>query len=78
MLDDERGKLYDATSFHYANLEAQGNKFLKKYLPHKGKLIIKINNAFNLNVATNAKEFFIKVAYAEISVTSYLAEAAKY
>lgn len=73
-----RGKFCDTTSFYYANLEAQGNTFLKKYLQHKGKLIIKINNAFNLSFATDAKEFFIKATYAEISVTFYLVEAAKY
>lgn len=78
MLDDERGKFCDTTSFYYANLEAQSNAFLKKYLQHKGKLLIKINNAFNLSFATDAKEFFIKATYTEISVTFYLVEAAKY
>lgn len=72
------GGFYGMTSFHYANLEAQGNKFLKEYLQHKGKVIIKIESALNLSFVTGTEEFFIKVAHAEISMTPCLVEAAKY
>lgn len=72
------GGFYDMTSFCCANLEAQGNKFLKEYLQHKGKVIIKIENALNLSFVTDTEEFFIKVAHTEISMTSCLVEAAKY
>lgn len=63
LLDVERGKFYNTTSFYCANLEVQGSKFLKKYLQHKGKLLIKIDIS-SLSFAIDAKTFFIKVLHA--------------
>lgn len=73
LLDNEKGRFYDTTSFYCANLQSQGNTFLKKYLQHKGKLTIKINKAFN----HSCRGFLLKVAYAKLSMASYVVEAAK-
>lgn len=64
------------SSFFYANLEAPGKKFIKKYIQHKGKLIIK--KAFSFIFTIDAERFFITVAHVEFSMTYYLVEAARY
>lgn len=47
-------------------LEMQGNNFLKKYPPHKEKLITKINNVLSLTFATDAEGLFISCFHEKI------------